>query len=74
MADINEVISLGLGSPSSVKAFLLLGLQIGAAVGPVTVITLTGEHDDVVTLTGQHDDTLALIGEHDDTVILTGMV
>jgi hypothetical protein len=32
MADINQVISLGIGAPSGIPEFLTLGLQIGAAV------------------------------------------
>ena len=32
MADINQVISLGIGSPSGIPEFLTFGLQIGAAV------------------------------------------
>jgi len=32
MADINHVISLGIGSPAAIPEFLTFGLQIGAAV------------------------------------------
>ena len=32
MADINQVITLGIGTPAGVKEFLTFGLQIGAAV------------------------------------------
>jgi len=32
MADINHVISLGIGSPAGIPEFLTFGLQIGAAV------------------------------------------
>lgn len=31
MADINHIISLGIGSPAGIPEFLTLGLQIGAA-------------------------------------------
>ena len=31
MADINHVISLGIGSPAAIPEFLTFGLQIGAA-------------------------------------------
>ena len=30
MADINQVITLGIGTPSSVKFFITLGLGVGA--------------------------------------------
>ncbi len=32
MADINQVITLGIGTPSGIKEFLTFGLQIGAGV------------------------------------------
>lgn len=32
MADINEIVTLGIGTPSSIKHFILLGLNVGAAV------------------------------------------
>ena len=32
MADINQVITLGLGTPSGIKEFLTFGLQIGAGI------------------------------------------
>jgi len=32
MADINQVISLGIGTPSGIPEFLTFGLQIGAAL------------------------------------------
>ena len=32
MADINQVISLGIGSPAGIPEFLTFGLQIGAVV------------------------------------------
>lgn len=31
MADINYIISLGIGSPAAIPEFLTLGLQVGAA-------------------------------------------
>jgi hypothetical protein len=37
MADINHVISLGIGSPAAIPEFLTFGLQIGAAVVVVGV-------------------------------------
>jgi hypothetical protein len=37
MSDINQVITLGIGTPAGVPEFLTLGLQIGAAVAvPIT--------------------------------------
>lgn len=38
MADINQVISLGIGTPADIPHFLTLGLSIGAAV-----VVLPGE-------------------------------
>jgi hypothetical protein len=35
MADINQVISLGIGTPAGILEFLTLGLQIGAASAPI---------------------------------------
>lgn len=35
MADINQVISLGIGSPAAIKQFLTFGLGIGAGVNPI---------------------------------------
>lgn len=32
MADINQVITLGIGTPAGVQEFLTFGLQIGSAV------------------------------------------
>lgn len=32
MADINQVITLGIGTPSGIKEFLTFGLQIGVAL------------------------------------------
>ena len=32
MADINQVITLGIGTPGGIKEFLTFGLQIGAGV------------------------------------------
>lgn len=40
MADINQVISLGIGSPASIKFFTTCGLGIGAA--PAVVAGATG--------------------------------
>lgn len=34
MADINHVISLGIGSPAGISEFLTFGLQIGASIVP----------------------------------------
>jgi hypothetical protein len=42
MADINQVITLGIGTPSGIPEFLTLGLQIGEAVA-VGVIAGFGE-------------------------------
>lgn len=41
MADINHVISLGIGSPAGIQEFLTFGLQQGAAVVPPTDLTVT---------------------------------
>ena len=35
MADINHVITLGIGTPSGITEFITFGLQIGAAADPV---------------------------------------
>lgn len=37
MADIHQVISLGIGTPSGITEFLTFGLQMGAAVALYTV-------------------------------------
>ena len=37
MADIHQVISLGVGSPSGIPEFLTFGLQIGAGPAPYIV-------------------------------------
>jgi hypothetical protein len=39
MADINQVITLGIGTPADIKHFILLGLNVGAE----TPITGAGE-------------------------------
>ena len=35
MANINQVITLGIGDPSGIKEFLTFGLQIGEAAEPL---------------------------------------
>ena len=37
MADINQIITLGIGTPSGVLEFITLGLQIGEEVVPPTL-------------------------------------
>ncbi len=41
MADINQIITLGIGPPSGIPEFLTLGLQISAAVAVTPAVTLT---------------------------------
>lgn len=36
MADVNNVISLGIGSPASIEHFILFGLNANPAVAPST--------------------------------------
>ena len=38
MADINQVISLGIGSPSGITEFITFGLQIGEALPDVWTV------------------------------------
>lgn len=39
MADINHVISLGIGTPAAIPEFLTFGLQIGEAIAGMDDIT-----------------------------------
>lgn len=40
MADINEIITLGIGTPSDIPHFILLGLSPGSVV-PIVVVSLS---------------------------------
>lgn len=52
MADINEVISLGLGSPANVKALILFGLQprevAPTPVAPVGLLVIAAKPSGVL--------------------------
>jgi hypothetical protein len=57
MADINQVITLGIGTPAGIPEFLTFGLQIGAASALYTVdgnvaIRMTGDGNVAVRMTG----------------------
>ncbi len=63
MADINQVITLGIGTPGGIKEFLTFGLQIGEGIpNPWTkqadsVTTWSGQADASTTWTEQTDST-----------------
>jgi hypothetical protein len=60
MADINQVITLGIGTPAGVPEFLTLGLQIGAAAALYTVdgnvaVRITADNDVAARFTADND-------------------
>lgn len=65
MADVNNVITLGIGTPSSVEHFVLVGLSV---TGEIAAIYGTTE------VSGSYERTTAVEGSYERTTALTGTV
>lgn len=74
MADIHNVISLGIGSPASIPYFLLLGLTPNPDVVPpfTSSIDLTGSKITSLSLTGSKKTSIGLTGSKVSGVDLEG--
>ena len=72
MANINQLITLGIGTPSGIKEFLTFGLQIDVLVTPTTVFTVTldGRAAQTFTLPGFAAHTHTLDGKAAEAVTL----
>lgn len=64
MADINQVITLGIGTPAGIKEFLTFGLQIGVAV---VVQTWTKQNDVSTTYAAQSNIATTWIKQSDES-------
>tara|TARA_Y100000310_G_C20681155_1_gene816016 strand:- start:670 stop:936 length:267 start_codon:yes stop_codon:yes gene_type:complete len=72
MADINQIITLGIGTPGGIPEFITLGLQIGSVVSPWDVQTLDStaynvQSNTVTTWTEQTDNTPSWSAQADDS-------
>lgn len=66
MADINQIITLGIGTPGGIKEFLTLGLQIGAEAS-----VWTKQPDSVTVWSGQADEASAWSEQADESTAWT---
>jgi hypothetical protein len=75
MADINQVITLGIGTPADIPHFLLLGLSLGAApVGDPSMLDLAGAYQPTLTAVAVYQPTLNMLGAYQPTIDLMGRV
>jgi hypothetical protein len=56
MADINQVISLGIGEPASIPHFILLGLSPTGEVGPPDGLEVVATYRDAVDVSATYRD------------------
>jgi hypothetical protein len=75
MADINQVVTLGIGTPADIPHFLLLGLSLGAApVGDPSVMDLSGAYQPTIAAAGRSQPTLYAVGTSQPAMDLAGQV
>lgn len=69
MADINQVITLGIGTPADISHFILVGLSTGTTP-PVTaqpgVIRVRGIYEPTIAVAGVYQPTIAIRGLAED--------
>ena len=70
MADINQVISLGIGSPAGIPEFLTFGLQIGAALALYTLdadvaIRMTADGSTAIRITADGNAAIRITADGD---------
>ena len=70
MADINHVITLGVGTPGDIARFILLGLNPQTAVTPTGARTLTidSNPNDSLGVGSNSSDALSIDGNASDTL------
>ena len=67
MANINHLITLGIGTPADIPHFLLVGLSTGAVVAAnPSVLTLVGRYQPTLNALGTHVPTLNIVGRFED--------
>jgi len=69
---IGQMITWGIGTPSSIAMLTLVGLSTNPEVRDAEILALVGLYDASLLLDGVYDDTVALRGVYDDTLPLTG--
>lgn len=75
MADVNQVVTLGIGTPSDITHFLTFGLSIGDALEVVIgEIALEASYAPSLALTAGYTPSLAMTGNHVPSLTLTGSV
>ncbi len=72
MADVHQMITLGIGTPSDITHLVLTGLSIGEAVTPEPeIIEVTGRYRPIVSVTGRHRATVSVTGRHRPSLTVT---
>lgn len=69
---IGDMITLGLGTPSSISTLVLLGLSPNPEVRSATAIALVGVYDAALPVRGWYDPSAAVTGVYDAALTLIG--
>lgn len=74
MADVNYVITLGIGTPGDIPHLILVGLSPTGVVAAAatSIVSLVGIYQATVTVFGTHHPTPAVIGRYMPTVPVVG--
>lgn len=73
--DINQVITLGIGTPSDIPHFILVGLSPGSApAADPTVLDLLGLYQPTLSASGRYQASISALGIYQTTIDLEGRV
>lgn len=72
MADVSQVITLGIGTPSDIAHLTLFGLSPNTAISAPAVLTIAGVYQDTITVPGWYQDALDVPGHYQAALDVPG--